>query len=105
MPVLDIVPEGCKPDLAGFEPRLGCAQEPHGVIDDAQRPQRRGAIGKSGPNAERLERGHRARKQGGGAIVGAGGLRHQDGFPAGAGKRERRGQARCTRSDNRNLGR
>jgi hypothetical protein len=69
MAVLDIVAERVEPDLRGRESDFGRADEPLGVIDDADRLERRGVREARRPNAQRGERGHRAGQQRGGAVI------------------------------------
>jgi hypothetical protein len=69
MTVLDIVAERAEADLRGRENNLGRANEPSGVIDNADRLERRGVRDARPPDGQRGEGGHRTGEQGGGAMV------------------------------------
>ena len=60
--VLDIVAESLAIDFGGAERDLGRAQQPPGVIDDAQLFQRCGVMRAGLPDTQSVERGHRIRQ-------------------------------------------
>ena len=60
MPVLDVVAECRKPDLARREGHLRRADQPRGVVDQADRRKRRRLRGAERPDAQCVERGDRA---------------------------------------------
>ena len=69
MGVLDIPGKRLQPEFGGFEPHLRSAPEPAGIVDDAHDAQRRGIVAAGRPHPEGIERGHRRRHQGRGAII------------------------------------
>ena len=91
MPVLDIVAERVEADLGCGETHLRRADQPR-RSSSTIRMTRSGAAcrGAAGPDAERVERGHRAGQQGGGAVVGGRRAGDQRGFDAGLGERDAR---------------
>ena len=93
-PILDVVAEGIEPDLACRETCFRRPQQPSGVVDDPQHPQRRGLRSAPLPDAQRVECLDRACEQRTGAVIGIGaGPGDERGLDSGAGKRDRRGQA------------
>ena len=93
MEILDIVAEDIEVDFVRLEFHFRRAPQPPGVVDDAHHPHRRCLRRAERPDAERLQGGDRAREQGGGAVVGAGGaLSHQHGRKTRASQRDRRSQ-------------
>ena len=69
MTVLDTVAERAEPDLRGRENDLGRANEPSGVIDNADSLERRGVRDARRPDAQSGEGGDRPREQEGGAMI------------------------------------
>jgi hypothetical protein len=70
MPVLDVVAESVEVDLGGGKQNFRGANEPLGVVDEADFTQQRGVRHAGRPHAERFQRRDRAGKQRRGAVVG-----------------------------------
>ena len=103
MMILDVVAERIEPDLGSFETNLWRANEALRCVDDPHRAHWRGVVNASGPGSEGVQRGHRARQQGGGAMVRRRSPRDQCGFDAGLGQGNRRCQPGRTATDDRHL--
>jgi hypothetical protein len=103
MAVLDIVAEGFKTDLGRFEQHLGRAQEPGGVVDQADRGQRRGMAPAQWPDLQRLERRHGAGQQRRGARVRRRRPGDERGLDARRRERDRGRQPGGPAADDRNL--
>ena len=88
MPVLDVVAEGIEPDFGGGKQDLRRANEPPGVVDEADFAQRRGVRHAGRPYAERFQRRDRTGKQRRGAVIGLGRRRDQQRVDAGRGQRD-----------------
>ena len=63
MAVLDVVAESLESDFGSVETHLGRADQAAGGVDDPHDAKRRGVRLRSGPDAERFQRGHGTGKQ------------------------------------------
>ncbi len=104
VPVFDVVAEGLEPDLRGIERNLRCAEQPPGVVDDAQSFKRRSVGQARRPHAQRCQGGNGTGQKGRGAVVRLCRRRDQKRIDAGRGQRDGADQARRAAADHRYFG-
>ena len=104
VPVLDVEAESIEPDLGGIERNFRRADQPRGVVDEADFAERRRMRQTRLPYPKRFERGDRTRQQSRSAVIGLRWRGNKQRIHAGCCKRKRTDKTGWSAANHRHFG-